>query len=275
MTGHRALTSRLCTHADFDTAWFRPWRPFFRSHRANHIRLGGTFHHRKEWEFIAISEVLRQGGLLGAGRRGIVFAVGREPLPALFARFGCHILATDQCPGEPGAWHGLWSPGKAALKRPEICDPAVFDSRVAFAHLDMRTIPADVSGFDFAWSCCALEHLGSLQAGLDFIMAQFACLRAGGLALHSLEYNLTSNTHTVTSGPTVAYRRRDIERLATMIRRAGHTLAPVDFRPGCAAEDRFEARPPFHCMASNLAHLRVRLDRFQVTSLLLIMWKGR
>jgi len=30
-------------------------------------------------------------------------------------------------------------------------------------------LPADLTGFDFCWSICALEHLGTIAQGLDFI----------------------------------------------------------------------------------------------------------
>ena len=34
--------------------------------------------------------------MLRPGRRGLIFAAGREPLPAFFAAFGAEIVATDQ-----------------------------------------------------------------------------------------------------------------------------------------------------------------------------------
>ena len=39
----------------------------------------------------------------------------------------------------------------------------------AYREVDMRAIPTDLRGFDFAWSSCALEHLGSLGAGMAFV----------------------------------------------------------------------------------------------------------
>ena len=36
--------------------------------------------HRKMWEWLFIAEALRERGMLAAGRRGVGFGVGQEPL---------------------------------------------------------------------------------------------------------------------------------------------------------------------------------------------------
>ena len=57
-----------------------------------------------------------------------------------------------------------------------------------FRAVDMNDIPPDLRGFDFTWSSCALEHLGTLRAGADFVVEQMTCLRPGGVAVHTTEY---------------------------------------------------------------------------------------
>ena len=52
--------------------------------------------HRKMWEWLFIAEALRERGMLAAGRSGLGFGVGQEPLVALFAAAGCDVVATDQ-----------------------------------------------------------------------------------------------------------------------------------------------------------------------------------
>ena len=52
----------------------------------------------------------------------------------------------------------------------------------------MNHLPDDLRGFDFTWSSCALEHLGTLAAGADFVVAQMDCLRPGGVAVHTTEF---------------------------------------------------------------------------------------
>ena len=41
--------------------------------------------------------------------------------------------------------------------------------RVSFRAVDMNTIAADLTDFDFCWSSCCFEHLGSIDHGLQFI----------------------------------------------------------------------------------------------------------
>lgn len=269
-----ALVSRMVRSGDFRAAWFEAWRPWFRSVSANGIPLGGDFLHRKEWEFIAIAEAFRECGMLQSGRRGIGFAVGREPLPALFAGAGCEIVATDRADDARNAWPGDWPADRQALAHPEICPAPVFEKQVVFERVDMRHIPARLGGFDFAWSCCAAEHLGSLQAGLDFLWAAIDCLRPGGVVAHTIEYNVSSNQRTIFSGPTVLFRRKDIEAFRAAVDAAGHEMAAPDFAEGNALEDRFLAQPPFEDRRHNLAHLRLQIGRYVATSMLVVVRRG-
>lgn len=265
------LTSRICNRADFAAPWFQQWRPAFASHRANGVQLGKAFLHRKEWEFAITAQALHERGMLCTGKRGLGFAVGLEPLPALFASRGCDIVASDYPDTQRGVWSGQWASGKLALHRSEICPDPIVDAHVRFERVDMRNIPADLTDFDFNWSCCALEHLGSLQAGLDFLRAQFSCLRPGGIAVHSFEFNLSSDRETIESGHTVLYRKRDVEDLIATVVADGHSVAAFDFRVGATPEDTFLAVRPFHDLTKNLAHLRLRIGEFVATSVVLIM----
>lgn len=52
------------------------------------IAFGGKFLHRKEWEFVTISQALDERRMLQQNRRGVGFGVGRELLRALFAKHG-------------------------------------------------------------------------------------------------------------------------------------------------------------------------------------------
>ena len=105
------------------------------------------------------------------------------------------------------------------IRYPEIVDGDVFDANVSYRICDMSDIPEDLNGFDFNWSSCCFEHLGSLEAGMDFVInAVEKTLRPGGIAVHTTEFNLSSNEQTVEEGPTVIYRRRDIEELVRRFR---------------------------------------------------------
>ena len=112
------------------------------------------------------------------------------------------------------------------------------------------------------------EHLGSLAAGADFVVAQMECLKPGGVAVHTTEYLVASNDATVEAGGTVFYRRRDIEALADRLRGAGHGI-DVDFTLGAAPEDLHVDVAPYTDV-----HLRTRLGGYVTTSLALVITKG-
>jgi hypothetical protein len=265
----RQLVSRVCTSADFNLLWFEKWRSRFAGCKASGIELGGAFLHRKEWEYVSVCAALERMGVLRAGARGIGFAVGEEPLPEIFAGLGCHITATDilvrrdSVPARRFSDAGLG--GDAGSNRSDV---AVERRRV-----DMRQLPDDLRGFDFSWSCCALEHLGSLELGAKFIMDQFDCLSDFGVAIHTLEFNLDSNDETVVSGPTVVFRRRDIESIEADLSKKDIQLSPCDFMRGDSPEDEFVAVVPYHSTARNLSHLCLKIQNFTATSFILVMRK--
>jgi len=103
---------------------------------------------------------------------------------------------------------------------------------------------------------------------LDFVVAQMACLRPGGVAVHTTEYLVSSNDATVQAGGTVFYRRRDIEELVARLRRAGHDV-DMDYSLGSTPDDVHVDVPPYTDV-----HLRTELAGYVTTSLALIVTKG-
>ncbi len=231
--------------------------------------------HRKMWEWLFVAEALHERGLLAPGRTGLGFGVGQEPLTALFAAEGSDIVATDQ-PHDAAVASGWtdssseWAGGLENLNRHGLCPPDTFAERVRFRPVDMNAIPADLrqGRYDFTWSSCALEHLGTLGAGADFVVAQMDCLRAGGVAVHTTEYLVSSNDVTVEAGGTVFYRRRDVEGLAARLRKLGHDI-DVDYSEGTTPEDLHVDVPPYSDV-----HLRTELAGYVTTSLALVVTKG-
>ncbi len=249
--------SRPCRQADFETPWFSYWSD----------RLGERLrYHRKLWEFVYIAQALHERRLLRAGARGLGFGVGREPLTAYFASRGCRITATDLAPeaAADAGWTATdqHAEGKAALARPDLCDPEVFEQAVDFEVVDMNAIPSSLAGYDFCWSACALEHLGSLEAGMTFMERSLDTLKPGGFAVHTTELNLTSDVRTLESGGTVLYRRKDLLALAGRLTDAGHEVAPLDFDAGGGPVDTFVDVPPY----LPEPHLRLALAGFATTS---------
>ncbi len=267
------LRSQLCSAESLRSPALRAWAERLRSMWATGDARDVMLH-RKMWEWLFIAEALRERGMLAAGRRGIGFGVGQEPLVALFADAGCDIVATDQ-PHESAVASGWtdsaveWAGGLEYLNEFGLCQADAFAQRVAFRPVDMNALPADLEGFDFAWSSCALEHLGTLDAGMDFVVAQMSCLRPGGVAVHTTEYLVSSNESTVEAGGTVFYRRRDIEKLVQRLRRAGHDV-DMDFSLGSTPDDVHVDVPPYTDV-----HLRTELAGYVTTSLALIVTKGK
>jgi len=259
------VRSQPCTFAQMSSA----------THASIAADLGEAPHrHRKLWEYCFIIQALHEGGAIGPGRHGLGFGVGREPIASHLAARGCHILATDLDAGEAAerGWvdTGQHSDALDTLNERGLCPPEEFARLVSFRPLDMRAIPAELDGgFDFTWSSCAFEHLGSIRAGLHFIRDQMRCLRPGGLAVHTTELNLSSNRLTIHSGPTVLFRRRDIEALARDLRHSGHHLE-LCFDLGHCPPDAYVDEPPY----GGDSHLRLRLGAYTTTSFGLIVRAG-
>jgi hypothetical protein len=230
-------------------------------------------YHRKLWEFCYICQVLSERQLLQPGKRGLGFAVGLEPLPALFASLGCEILASDLPTGDKRAdvWNTTdqWAANLETLNGLGICPPDAFAQRVRFRGIDMNHIPRDVRGFDFTWSSCSFEHCGDLELGANFLFNQMECLAPGGVAVHTTEFNLSSNDDTLAAGSTVIFRRRDIEQMVERLRDAGHTVEPLELSLGSHELDHVVDEEPYN----HKRHLRLKLGRWASTSIGLIIRK--
>ena len=257
--------SSLCTFDQLDSLRFRHWSAAIQEPwRA----------HRKLWELAYICQTLEERGMLQPGRRGLGFAVGAEKLPALFAARGCKITATD-LPAEDErnqAWAetGQWVGNLASLSHPEICPEQAFRDNVSYRPVDMNAIPDDLTGFDFTWSTCSFEHCGSIELGLRFLEEQMRCLAPGGIAVHTTEFNLSSNDATMMDGNCVIFRLKDIEWVIGALRDAGHDVEPLDLTTGKRELDRYVDAAPY----SQDRHLRLDLWGYASTSIGLIIRKG-
>lgn len=249
--------SQMCTAAQMDEPDFlRLLRKVqHRPHR-----------HRKLWEFIYILAVLERHGTIRPGARGLGFGCGGEFMPSLLAAEGCRVLATDMPPDrrQAAGWidTGQHASSLRQLHWPALCPADAFAANVGFRAVDMRAIPDDLRGFDFCWSACAFEHLGSIAAGLRFVERSLRTLAPGGIAVHTTELNLCSNRRTIDREATVLFRRRDMERLAARLHAAGHRVLPLNFDPGDRPPDLHVDVPPF----DPEEHLKIALRRFVTTS---------
>jgi SAM-dependent methyltransferase len=240
----------------------------------NHIDIPTGILHRKSWEYAYIALALQERGCLKRGKRGLGFAVGTEPLPAFFASRGCSILATDLFSvGNNWAAAGQNVNGNIeALNSNGICPEGAFKKRVQLMNLDMNNVPSELNDFDFCWSSCAIEHVGNLEKSKRFLKTMLKVLKPGGIAVHTTEFNLTSDEETVTEGESVIYRKKDILEFAEWLTVRGHEIS-LDFSPGDMEGDRFVDQPPYYQLNPKY-HLHLNLLGYESTSIGLIIKKS-
>ncbi len=259
-----SLTSQLVTENQFRSPDYRHWCEEMKE---------TPVPRRKQWEFCYVLQALRQHGLIKQGSNGLGFGVGTEPLPALLARHGCHIVATDQQLEQAKRQGWTTSQEHAShlsmLNTKGICPDDVFNARVTFQVVDMANIPSTLREFDFVWSCCSLEHLGSIDKGIQFICQSLSCLKTGGIAIHTTELNLSSDEHTISKGPTVLFRKQDIARLIEEVQRAGGTVMLVNYHSGTGRLDQHIDVPYYKFNP----HYKLLLGSYITTSIGLIIQK--
>jgi SAM-dependent methyltransferase len=259
------LTSCLCTEQRLRSPEFQTWCELLGEGRG-HM-------HRKIWEFCFICEALAERGLLTSANQGLGFAVGEEPLSSLFASRGVDIVATDLATEEAQkiGWvdSGEHASGMAILNKRNLCDPELFNEHVKFQFCNMNYIPDTFDGkFDFVWSACALEHLGSIKLGQEFVYNSMKCLKPGGVALHTTEYNISSKTDTVDNEGTVIYRQCDIQEIIDTLIRQGHSVE-MDWDEGNGVADQFIDVAPY----VHNPHLKLQIGKYVTTSIGLIIRK--
>jgi SAM-dependent methyltransferase len=259
------LVSQLATQEQMESDVFLGWiREMMHPH----------MYHRKLWEYVYVLQALRERGCLADGKRGLGFGVGTEPVAALMARHGCTVVATDLPPdaAKAGGWadSNQYSATLADMNKKGLCDKDRFSRLVSYRYVDMNDIPEDLRGFDFVWSCCAFDHLGSIARGLAFVHESLECLKPGGVAVHTTEFNLSSNDMTLDYGPLVLFRRSDFEQLARELTGKGHHIT-LNFTVGDKPIDRFLSLPPF---TEGPGHIKILVGNYETTSIGLLISKG-
>jgi hypothetical protein len=96
-------------------------------------------------------------------------------------------------------------------------------------------------------------------------------LRPGGVAVHTTEFNVSSNRRTLRWGHDVLFRRRDLDALKGVLESCGHQVAPFDLQSGNQPEDLYVDEPPYTMQP----HLKLRIKRFVSTSVGIIVTVGQ
>ncbi len=240
--GLSPLKSKVATQADLESDWGRYWIH----------ELGFPFsYNRKMWEYAFILQALSLTGMLQDGRLGLGLGCGKEPLPSYLAAQGCNIVAGDK-PAEkqiPSSWQqiGTYTESLESLFWERLLSKSEFEKRVQLQYVDMNDLPSDIYGqFDFCWSVCAVEHLGSIKAGLDFLLNSIKALKPGGVSVHTLEFNYLNIPKDFETPSLCFFKAEHMESLSEEIKTLGATLCPLDFDWGNMVFDRYIDLPPYN-----------------------------
>jgi len=246
-----SFTSQAVDSAHFVEAPFREWFAL--------VSDGGMEYHRKPWEYAFILERARQAGVLEPGRKALGFGVGREPIPAVLASRGVDVLATDQADENAEHWKqlGEHAVDLQSLSRPAVVTDDMLREHVTFRPMDMNDISDDLGTFDLVWSSCAIEHLGSPEAGLEFVLRSAELLNRGGVAVHTTEFELTPRSETADYGHCAVYRSEDLERLARQLVDRGFEIELNLYVSMATPRDRFVAVAPYP--PTDPSHLKLQI----------------
>ena len=267
------LISMACRYEQFLTDWYVKWCTAL-GYQAE-VSPQVVVSYRKIWEFAAIIQALQERDMLAPGRKGLGFAVGQEPLSSFFANRGVEILATDLPDDIEGHWTqtGEHAASLNALLHDGLVSAEDFRRLVRFTPVNMNDLAALPNGeYDFLWSSCAMEHIGNLEKGTEFVKNSMRLLKPGGVAVHTTEFNCSSNDATVEEGWNVIYRRRDIERLANELRLMRCGMETLDFGIGTHAYDIDYDEPPY--FTRSIPHIKLLIDGHVSTSFLMVIQKG-
>lgn len=262
-TGARPSFDRLVSQApasrDFEHPLFVDWVGGVHPHERGQVP---ALRHRKMWEYVYIAEAARQAGVLRPGARALGFGVGREPLPAMLAAHGVQVLATDQAAENSGDWAttGQHLQGLSALRKPEVVSDEELARLVEVRAVDMNDPLDDLGSFDLVWSSCALEHLGSPELGLDFLVRAARLLAPGGVSVHTTELELTRRTSSPDYGHCAVYVLEDLLAAADRLRAEGFAIELEPYVAMDAPEDRWVSREGVVTEEVDLAHLKLQIQ---------------
>jgi len=93
-------------------------------------------------------------------------------------------------------------------------------------------------------------------------------LKPGGFAVHTTEFNVSSNDSTIDNENIALYRRKDIERIVKTLKHNKHNI-DVDFSTGTLPHDLFVDVPPY----DQDPHLKLKIESYTATSIGLIIQK--
>lgn len=183
------IRSKICDAAD----WFDPE---LLTVIQQHLQEVPRFH-RKQWEFATIFLMLQKLGLLTDGKTGLSMGGGKELLLYAIARQVKKLIITDLY--DPSTEWDCARTGDPdefiKMNKPFPVD----DSRLQALRMDMRQLEFKDETFDFCYSSCAIEHIGSDTDFRQHLQEACRVLKPGGIYVLTTEFQfddqLIRDTH--------------------------------------------------------------------------------
>lgn len=274
------LTSKLSTQNDIESEWCRYWMQV--------LKIPFRYH-RKLWEYGFVLQTLFEHDMFG--KQGLGLACGTEVVPSYLIAQGCTITAGDKPftqddhAQEGWASSQQYTQSKESLYHEKLVGRSIFNDNFTLAYVDMNHLPHDLyEDFDFCWSICAIEHLGSIRHGLEFLKNSLRLLRKGGISVHTTEFNLFSDKTTIDNWGSVLFTKKDLSCLSDEIIQAGGLLYSFDFDMGDGLFDRYIDMPPYPHQSvmgigsplpalESCPHIKLLVDGFPATCVGVIIQK--
>jgi SAM-dependent methyltransferase len=148
--------------------------------------------HRKQWEFAMVFRALKRLGLLTPSGVGLSMGGGRELLLYAVARHVRELVVTDLY--DP---HTTWAEARTDDPDRFIKEGKPFpvdDARLRALRMDMRQLEFPDETFDFAYSACAVEHIGEWADFLRHLGEVHRVLKPGGVYVFTTELHYGRET---------------------------------------------------------------------------------
>ena len=178
------ILSKICDTAD----WFDNE---FNSIVINELKEQPRLH-RKQWEFAMIFLALRKLGFLEADKTGLSMGGGTERVLYSIAKHVKKLFVTDLY-DENTSWDCARTLNPDDLIKNNM-PSEITTNNITALKMDMRSLDFEDNTFDFCYSSCAFEHIGSFDDFGQHLDEVYRCLKPEGVYVFTTELQLGNTT---------------------------------------------------------------------------------